>query len=103
MEHAENSLIVVACSRGRTDAVMATAKKEGARGGTVIKARLAGLEELEQAYGLELGEEREILLIVVPAQLRNPLMEALNAQHGLRTPSQAILCALPIEQIVRLG
>ena len=103
MEHAENSLIVVACSRGRTDAVMATAKKEGARGGTVIKARLAGLEELEQAFGLELGEEREILLIVVPAQLRNPLMEALNAQHGLRTPSQAILCALPIEQIVRLG
>ena len=40
---------------------------------------------------------------MVPAQLRNPLMEALNAQHGLRTPSQAILCALPIEQIVRLG
>ena len=103
MERTDNALIVVACSRGRTDAVMATAREAGARGGTVIKARLAGLEAMEQAYGLELTEEREIVLIVIPGDLRRPLMDALNEQHGLRTPSQAILCALPIEQIVRLG
>ena len=103
MERTDNALIVVACSRGRTDAVMATAREAGARGGTVIKARLAGLEAMEQAYGLELTEEREIVLIVIPGDLRRPLMDALNKQHGLRTPSQAILCALPIEQIVRLG
>ena len=48
-------------------------------------------------------EEKEIVLIVIPTELRNPLMEALNAEHGLRTPSQSVLCSLPIEQIVRLG
>ena len=103
MERTENSLIVVACNRGCTDDVMATAKKAGARGGTVIKARLAGLEEMEKAYDLTLMEEKEIVLIVIPTELRNPLMEALNAEHGLRTPSQSVLCSLPIEQIVRLG
>ena len=103
MERTDNTLIVVACNRGCTDDVMATAKQAGARGGTVIKARLAGLEEMEQAYGLKLTEEKEIVLIVVPSELRRPLMDTLNAQHGLRTPSQSILCALPIEQIVRLG
>ena len=34
----ENTLILVACSRGHTDEVMSTAKEQGARGGTVIKA-----------------------------------------------------------------
>ncbi|MEI3140685.1 MAG: hypothetical protein V8S34_03420 [Lawsonibacter sp.] len=59
--HEENTLILAVCSRGHTDDVMATAKAHGARGGTVIKARLSGPEELEQAYDLDaLTAEREI-------------------------------------------
>ena len=103
MERTENSLILAACSRGSTDDVMATAKAHGARGGTVIKARLAGLEELEQAYDLELQAEREIVAIVVPTELRGDIMEAVNTAHGLRSEAQAILCALPVEQVIRLG
>lgn len=100
----ENTLILVACSRGHTDEVMATAKAQGARGGTVIKARLSGLEELEQAYDLaDLTAEREIVAIVVPVHLRAPILEAINTAHGLRSPAQSVLCALPIENIVRLG
>lgn len=104
MEHAgENTLILVTCNRGHTDEVMATAKGQGARGGTVVKARLAGLEELEQAYDVDLEAEREIVAIVVPRDMRGPIMQAVNAAHGLRCPAQAILCSLPIDQIVRLG
>lgn len=100
----ENTLILVACSRGHTDEVMATAKAQGARGGTVIKARLSGLEELEQAYDLDaLTAEREIVAIVVPTNLRSPILEAINTAHGLRSPAQSVLCSLPIEDIVRLG
>lgn len=103
MERTENSLILVVCARGCTDDVMATAKARGARGGTVIKGRLSGREELEQAYEVELKPEREIVAIVVPTELRGPIMEAINAEHGLRSEAQAALCSLPIEQIVRLG
>ena len=103
MERTENSLILVVCARGCTDDVMSTAKARGARGGTVIKGRLSGLEELEQAYEVELKPEREIVAIVVPTELRGPIMEAINAEHGLRSEAQAALCSLPIEQIVRLG
>lgn len=103
MERTENSLILVVCARGCTDDVMTTAKAHGARGGTVIKGRLSGREELEQAYEVELKAEREIVAIVVPTDLRNPIMEAINAEHGLRSEAQAALCSLPIEQIVRLG
>ena len=103
MERSENSLILVVCARGGTDDVMTTAKAHGARGGTVIKGRLSGRKELEQAYEVELKAEREIVAIVVPTSLRGPIMEAINAEHGLRSEAQAALCSLPIEQIVRLG
>ena len=103
MERSENSLILVVCARGCTDDVMTTAKAHGARGGTVIKGRLSGRKELEQAYEVELKAEREVVAIVVPTKLRNPIMEAINTEHGLRSEAQAALCSLPIEQIVRLG
>ena len=99
----ENTMILISCSRGHTDAVMATAKAQGARGGTVIRARMAGLEDLEQAYGLDLTAEREIVVIVVPKERRGAIMEAVNTAHGLRSDAQAVLCSLPIDQIVRLG
>lgn len=99
----ESTLVLVACARGYSDAVMSTAKAQGARGGTVIKGRLSGLEDLEQAYDLELNAEREIVAIVVPKDRRSPIMEAVNTAHGLRSPAQAVTCSLPIDHIVRLG
>ena len=102
MERTENSLILITCSRGSTDDVMATARAHGARGGTVVKARLAGLEDLEQAYDTQLQEEREILAILVPTEQRGAIMEAVNAAHGLRSEAQVIQCSLPVEEVVRI-
>ena len=99
----ENSLILAVCNRGWTDPVMSTAKAHGARGGTVIRGRLAGLEELEQALSMDLQAEKEVVAIVVPTELRRPIMDAVNAEHGLRREAQTVLCSLPIEEIVRLG
>lgn len=98
----KNSLILVTCSRGSTEAVMDTAKKAGARGGTVVKARWTGVEDLELSYDLKLQAEREVVAIVVPNEIRNAVMEAVNRQHGLKSDSQAMLCSMAIEQIVRL-
>ena len=98
----KNSLILVTCVRGSADQIMVTAREQGARGGTVIKARWSGMEELERGYDLELTAERDIVAIVVPNDKREAIMEAVNAAHGLRTPEQAKICSAPIEQLVRL-
>ena len=102
MERTENSLILITCSRGSTADVVATARAHGARGGTVVKARLAGLEDLEQAYDTQLQEEREILAILVPTEQRGAIMEAVNSIHGLRSEAQVIQCSLPVEEVVRI-
>lgn len=98
----KNSLILVTCVRGSADQIMVTAREQGARGGTVIKARWSGMEELERGYDLELTAERDIVAIVVPNDKREAIMEAVNVAHGLRTPEQAMTCSAPIEQLVRL-
>jgi hypothetical protein len=102
MEQSDSSLILVVCNRGCTDAVMATAKAAGARGGTTIRARWTGIEDLESAYDLSLHAEKEILAIVARSEIRNDLMQAINEHHGLRTESQAMILSMGIDRIVHL-
>lgn len=98
----KNSLILVTCSRGCSEAVMDTARKAGARGGTVFKARWTGVEDMEESYDLTLNEEREIVAIVIPTEIRNTVMTAINEKHGLKSDSQCMLCSMGIDQLVRL-
>ena len=102
-EHkSENSLILITCNQGTSDVVMETAKKAGARGGTVLRARLSGVEELESSYGLTMTPEKEILMIIVPNGIRNAVMESINQAHGLRSEAEAVICSLGVDQFVRL-
>ena len=98
-----NSLILVVVNQGHTDAVMDTARKAGARGGTVIKARFAGSEEAEQLYSFNLQQEKELIAIVTSGERRNRIMEAVNEKHGLSTEAAAMICSLGIDNIAKLG
>ena len=98
----ENSLILITCNQGASDVVMDTAKKAGARGGTVFRARLSGVEELESSYGLNLTHEKEILMIIVPNNIRNAVMESINQANGLRSEAEAVICSLSVDRFVRL-
>ena len=99
----KNSLIMVTVNQGFTDEVMATARRAGARGGTVIRGRWVSSAETERLENLTRQAEKEILLIVVPREVRNSVMEAVNANHGLQSEAGAVICSLGVEQIVHLG
>lgn len=99
----KNSLILVTVNQGFTDAVMDTAKKTGARGGTIVRGRWVGGEDFAGLQGLSRQEEKEILAIVVPREKRNGVMEAVNGSHGLQTEAGAMVCAVGIDQLVHLG
>ncbi len=99
----KSSLILVTVNQGFTDAVMDTAKKAGARGGTIVRGRWVGGEDFAGLQRLSRQEEKEILAIVVPREKRNGVLEAVNRQHGLQTEAGALICALGIDQLVHLG
>ena len=99
-----SSMILVTANQGFTDAVMDTARKAGARGGTIIKGRWAGDESFAETNGITtLQAEKEMIFIVVPTEIRNKVMDAVTRQHGLRTEAGAMVTAIAVEQLVHLG
>jgi len=37
------------------------------------------------------------IFIVVPNELRNGIMDAVNKEHGIRTEAQAVVCSMKVE------
>ena len=99
-QNATHSLIFVTVNVGFTEEVMETAKKAGAKGGTVIHSRFMGTEEAEQFYGITLQDEKEIITIVTSTKNRNDIVNSIAQNHGMHTKAQGITFVLPIEQVV---
>ena len=73
------ALIITIVNRGYSDDVMDAARDAGARGGTVMYAHGAGLNETESFFGISIHPEKEMILIVSPAKDRNKIIAAVNA------------------------
>ena len=97
-----HSLVVISVNQGYTDAVMQTARRAGATGGTVIKARMVAPERSAQTLGMNLQGERELVAILAPDTIRDEIMNEVNREHGLRTNAQGILCALPVDKAFKI-
>ena len=100
-EH-QHSLILITVNQGYTDQVMQTARKAGATGGTVVRARLAGSDPETVFQGMELQPEREILAILAPDSIRDQVMEDVNREFGLRSEAGGILCSLPVDKAFKI-
>jgi len=99
----KSSLILILVNQGFTGPVMETAKKAGARGGTIIRGRWVGEEQTAQLRGLASQSEKEMLFIVAPKEIRNQVMDAVNSAHGVQTEAGALVCSLGIDRLVHLG
>ena len=99
----KQSLILISVDHGYTDAVMATAKAAGARGGTVIRSHIIKDEEHESFGGPTFAGEREVIAIVASQGERNAIMDSVDRTHGGESAAHAILYALPIEQTAHLS
>ena len=98
----EYSLILISVNRGYTDEVMQTAKKSGATGGTIIKARLAEAQEIEAYANTKLDEEKEIVTILAPNSIRNQILEEVNNKFGLKSEAQGTVLALPVNKVFKI-
>lgn len=96
------SMIMITVNEGFSDEVLDTAKNAGARGGTIIRGRRRGLDAPMQFWGISLQEEQEILLIIVPRELKKQIMQAVCSAHGLSSPAQGLVMSLPIEDVLGL-
>lgn len=96
-------MITCIVNAGFSDAVMEAAKKLGARGGTVIRARGTASTAAEAKFQITVQPEKEIVMIVVPAVLKEDILHALYKEVGLATPGQGIAFSMPVDGAVGLS
>lgn len=101
-EHSMYSMIWVSVSSGYSDEVIDAARGAGARGGTVMKGRRRGSEQISQCFGITLQEEQDFVMIIVPNDKKSQVMTAISQSCGLKTEAHGVLCSLPVDDIMGL-
>lgn len=98
----KNQLILVSVNQGYTDAVMETAKRAGAMGGTVLRARLVDGGVMEQLAPQNVHQEREILTIFAPATVAAHIMDDINRIHGALSDANGVVMAVPVDKAYKI-
>lgn len=96
---------VVFCivNAGFSDIVMDAAKEVGARGGTVIHARGTANKEAEQFFHITIQPDKEIVMILVPAEIKDAVLHALYRNAGLKTDGQGIAFSMAVDNVVGIS
>lgn len=98
-----HEVIVCIVDIGFSDAVMDAAKEFGARGGTVLFARGTAAKEAETFFKISIQPEKEMVMILVPREIKDDILHALYRSVGLKTPAQGIAFSLPVDSVVGLS
>ena len=100
MAESKNVLIATIINRGFSEDVMNAAKKAGASGGTVLHSRQLVNDEVNTFWGINVQDEREIVLIISNAENKVNLMQAINEKCGVSSSARGIVMALPIDSVI---
>lgn len=99
-ESAAYSLILAVVNQGHSEEAIEVAKKAGAKGATIIRARRAGMEETMQFWGITLQSEKAIVAIVAPKEDRVAIMRAIGGACGMHSQAQGLVLSLPVDAAV---
>ena len=97
-----HELIICIVNNGFSDTVMEAAKEAGARGRTVLNARGTANKEAEAFFHIAIQPEKEVVMILVPLNVKDAVLHSLYEKAGLNTMGQGIAFALPVDNVVGL-
>ena len=99
----KHQVIFCIVNSGYSDIVMESAKKLGAKGGTIINARGTASKDAETFFGITIEAEKEIVMILAKAELIEGILKGLYDAIGTSTKAQGIAFALPVDEVVGLS
>lgn len=94
------SLIVSIVQKGWGSTVLEASVKAGARGGTVLFGRGAGINEQEKIFGMSIEPEKEIILTVAYADQVDRILDEIVAAADLNQTGRGIAFVLPVDRVV---
>ena len=93
------SLIVSIVRKGWGSTVLEASVKAGARGGTVLFGRGAGINEREKIFGMSIEPEKEILLTIVSASQVDTILDAIVRAGELNDTGGGIAFVVRVEKV----
>ena len=103
MTETKYSLIAALVNPGFSEQVMNVAREAGAGGGSVVHCRRIADEAIVAKIGLDVGEEKEIVLIVTDNDTKLAIMQAIGRECGVHSEAKGFVFSLPIEAAIGLG
>lgn len=92
-------LIVAIVIKGFTEDIIDAAKSAGAGGCTIINGRGTGIHENTKLLGMLIEPEKEIILILVPTEITEKVLEAVRVAGNLDKPHRGIAFVLAVEKV----
>ena len=103
MSNIKYELVLCIVNAGFSDIVMDAAKEVGARGGTIIHAKGTANKAAEQVFHITIQPDKEIVMILVPAKIKDDVLHAIYKRAGLKTEGQGIAFSLAVDDAVGLA
>ena len=99
----ENYMIFAICHYGYAGDIMTIARKAGAKGGTILKARGSAGKEVAKFFGITIQPEKEMVMIIVPENLKENIMTAIVQNAGVQTEAHAITFSIKLDQVIGIN
>jgi len=96
MAESKFELVVCIVNAGYSQNVMEAARAAGAKGGTILRARGSANPESEEFFNISIQPDKELLMILVPAAIKDEVLKAVYKQGGLTTDAHGIAFSLPV-------
>ncbi|MDO4939546.1 MAG: P-II family nitrogen regulator [Lachnospiraceae bacterium] len=93
-------LVICIVNEGFSEAVMDAAKTAGATGGTVLSGHGTANKQAEEFFNISIEPLKDIVLIVVPSDIKDAVLKAVYKNVGFNTSGKGIAFSVPIDDAV---
>ena len=95
-------IIHVIVDKGRGEDVVDAANKAGARGGTIVNARGAGIHEVQKLFSIEIEPGKQEVFIITKADVKDEIVKSIRENLHIDEPGKGILYVLDINEVYGL-
>ncbi len=92
----KHELVVCIVNAGYSQTVIDAARAAGAKGGTILRARGSANPESEEFFNIKIHPEKEMVMIVVPKEIKDNVIMAVYKDAGLKEEASGIAFSLPV-------
>lgn len=97
-------MITVIVNDGFADDIMETARRAGATGGTISRARGTAPEGQEERFmGITIVPEKEMVMILCESEKEKAIVDAISTMECFKEPGVGILYTQEVKNFVNLG